>query len=505
MRASRHEKAIVGPGVDVLRVGFAIASALSRAVAEEAEKSWRRGSPRSRWRLAAGSQTPVDDPTRTWRNSGSPTAEGPAKSHGSPGFLGDCGGHTQCRGAFRAHKHGARNGQPESTPTMKSTTGSHAASTGPGTAVEKPTGTAVSGRQFAYRSAGAGSPVIFLQHFRESELGIVGCSPSLRRVLQEVEIVAKADATVLIHGETGTGKELIARAVHLQSGRRGAFIKLNCAAVPTNLLESELMGHEKGAFTGAASRRIGRFEAAQDGTIFLDEIGELPLEIQPKVLRLIQEREFERLGSNQTISSSARLVAATNRDLRAMVAENRFREDLFYRLNVFPIELPPLRERREDVPALAQYFANGFAFRTGRHLEPIPAEFMDRLCAHDWPGNIRELANVVERAVILAMGGVLPVSAVAALSGPPARASSRPALASAPGGVHAGSAPEPDRSSPRSERLEDVDRQHIVAVLEATNWVIGGPRGAAVRLGIKRPTLIYRMKKLGIERESRER
>src|SRR5882724_3983938 len=206
-------------------------------------------------------------------------------------------------------------------------------------------------------------------------LGIIGHGPSLRRILEEVEIVAKTDATVLIHGDTGTGKELVAQAIHTLSGRRGALVKVNCAAVPASLLESELMGHEKGAFTGASSRRIGRFEAAQDGTIFLDEIGELPLELQPKVLRLLQEREFERLGSNQTIRSNARVVVATNRDLQAMVAEHRFREDLFYRLNVFPIELPPLRERREDVPQLAQHFANAFAFRTGRRLEPIPPEW----------------------------------------------------------------------------------------------------------------------------------
>ena len=337
-----------------------------------------------------------------------------------------------------------------------------------------------------------------------SEIGIIGRSPSLRRILQEVEIVASADATVLIHGETGTGKELIARAIHLQSARRGAFVKMNCAAVPANLLESELMGHEKGAFTGAVSRRIGRFEAAQDGTIFLDEIGELSLEVQPKVLRLIQEREFQRLGSNQTIRSNARLVAATNRDLRAMSAEHRFREDLFYRLNVFPIELPPLRDRREDVPALAQHFADAFASRTGKHLGAIPAEFMSHLCAHDWPGNIRELANVVERAAILATGGVFPLSALTAPGCPPPHPPSWRADASAPPAPSVAPAPEPARTSPASDKLEDVDRRHILTVLEATNWVIGGPRGAAVRLGIKRPTLIYRMKKLGIERDSRE-
>ena len=329
-----------------------------------------------------------------------------------------------------------------------------------------------------------------------SDLGIIGGSVSLQRILEEVDIVAGTDATVLIHGETGTDKELIARAVHLRSGRRGAFVKMSCAAVPANLLESELMGHEKGAFTGAVSRRIGRFEAAQDGTIFLDEIGELPLELQPKVLRLIQERELERLGSNQTIRSNARLVAATNRDLRAMVAEHTFREDLFYRLNVFPVELPPLRERRDDVPELAQHFANAFVRRTGRHLEPISSEFMNRLCAHAWPGNIRELMNVVERAAILATNGVLPLSALGALGG-----SSSPPANRSPSQIDRAPALE---SNVTSARLEDVDRRHILAVLAATNWVVGGPRGAAARLGMKRPTLIYRMKKLGIERSSRE-
>src|SRR5271154_691061 len=248
-----------------------------------------------------------------------------------------------------------------------------------------------------------------------SGLGIIGRGARLRRVMQEVAKVATTDATVLVRGETGTGKELVARAVHIQSKRSGPFVKLNCAAVPANLLESELMGHEKGAFTGAFSRRIGRFEAAQNGTLFLDEVGEMPLELQPKLLRLLQEREFERLGSNQTIRSNARVIAATNRDLGAMVAQQRFREDLFYRLNVFPVELPPLRERRDDIPTLAQHFANAFSFRTGRHLELLSAEFLDRLCAHAWPGNIRELMNVVERAAILATNGSLPLSALGSL------------------------------------------------------------------------------------------
>jgi DNA-binding NtrC family response regulator len=329
-----------------------------------------------------------------------------------------------------------------------------------------------------------------------SDVGIIGSGPSLQRILEEVDIVAGTDATVLIHGETGTGKELIARAIHIRSGRRGAFVKMNCAAIPASLLESELMGHEKGAFTGAAGRRIGRFEAAQDGTIFLDEIGELPLELQPKVLRLIQEREFERLGSNETHRSNARLVAATNRDLRTMSAEHRFREDLFYRLNVFPIELPPLRERREDMPELAQHFLDAFTARTGRRFEPISREFMARLCAHAWPGNIRELVNVIERAAILATDGVLSLSALSGLGeGPPAAPASK-----RPSDVLARPSATTD---PTSARLEDVDRRHILTVLEATNWVVGGPRGAAACLGLKRPTLIYRMKKLGIERGPR--
>ena len=334
-----------------------------------------------------------------------------------------------------------------------------------------------------------------------SDLGIVGGCSSLRRVLKEVEIVAGTDATVLIHGETGTGKELIARAIHLRSRRAGAFVKTNCAAIPANLLESELMGHEKGSFTGATGRRIGRFEAAQRGTIFLDEIGEMPLEVQPKVLRLIQEREFERLGSNETIRSDARLVAATNRDLLAMAAERRFREDLFYRLNVFPIELPPLRERREDIPMLAQHFADAFAFRTGRQLEPLPPEFVNRLCAHAWPGNIRELMNVVERAAILATHGVVSVSSLATLGADSARVTSRPAEAS-PSRAPAlmASVSDPVGSHAASDRLDDVDRSHILAVLNATHWVIGGPQGAAARLGLKRSTLHFRMKRLGIER-----
>ncbi len=325
--------------------------------------------------------------------------------------------------------------------------------------------------------------------------GMIGRSAALQRVTRDVESVAPTDAIVLIHGETGTGKELVARAVHVKSGLRGAFVKLNCAAVPASLLESELMGHERGAFTGAVARRIGRFEAAQDGTLFLDEIGELPLELQPKLLRLLQERTFERLGSNHTLRSNARLVAATNRDLRQMVASRAFREDLFYRLSVFPIELPPLRERPEDVPDLARYFADAFARRAGSELEELSAEFIARLSVYDWPGNVRELQNVIERAVILATDGVLRPDAMAlgARTG-----ATEETLASR----STSASPEHDLGT-ESVRLEDVHRRHILAVLEATNWVIGGPHGAARRLGMKRPTLIYRMKKLGIERTCR--
>jgi len=324
----------------------------------------------------------------------------------------------------------------------------------------------------------------------ERNLGIIGQSRSLRSVLEEVAVVARTDATVLIRGETGTGKELIAQAIHVMSERTGPLVRMNCAAVPVNLLESELMGHEKGAFTGAQTRRVGRFEAANAGTLFLDEIGELPLDLQPKLLRLLQERAFERLGSNQTIKSTARIVAATNRDLRAMADERMFREDLFHRLNVFPIELPPLRDRTDDIPVLARHFADLFAGRMQKPALTIPVEFLDRLLAYRWPGNIRELMNVMERASILATDGILPTRALSHLSSP-----------SAP--VSAARPPAPAPRQPGTtdgDRLEDVDRRHILAVLESTNWIVGGSRGAAARLGIKRPTLVYRMKKLGISR-----
>jgi DNA-binding NtrC family response regulator len=325
----------------------------------------------------------------------------------------------------------------------------------------------------------------------DASLGIIGSSRRLRRVLEEVEVVAKTDATVLLHGETGTGKELFAQAIHVLSGRTGPLVRVNCAAVPANLLESELMGHEKGAFTGAQSRRIGRFEAAHEGTIFLDEIGELPLDLQAKILRLLQEKAFERLGSNQTIKSTARVVAASNRNLRSMVAERTFREDLFYRLNVFSINLPTLRGRAEDIPVLANHFAELFAGRMNKRVPTIPTEFMERLCAYSWPGNVRELMNVMERASILARGGVLSVQSLSTLS----NEDTAPEPPKAPTKVSV-----PAREPSANDRLDEVDRRHILSVLEATNWIVGGPRGAAVRLGIKRPTLIFRMKKLGIER-----
>ena len=306
---------------------------------------------------------------------------------------------------------------------------------------------------------------------------IVGRSPALRRVLGEIETVAPTDSTVLISGETGSGKELVARAIHTLSGRREhAFVKLNCAAIPTGLLESELFGHERGAFTGAISQRIGRFELANKGTVFLDEIGEIPLELQPKLLRVLQEREFERLGSTRTLRTDARLIAATNRDLAALVEEQRFRSDLFYRLNVFPVHVPPLRERREDIPVLVRHFAQQFARRMKKTIETIPSDTMDALSRYDWPGNIRELQNLIERAVILSPGSTLNVP-TGALNGR-----------------------SPATSAGEAETLEQSERRHVLAALESSNWVIAGAHGAAARLGVKRSTLQFRMRKLGIVR-----
>jgi formate hydrogenlyase transcriptional activator len=313
----------------------------------------------------------------------------------------------------------------------------------------------------------------------ENQFGeIVGRSRALARVLREIRTVAPTDSTVLITGETGSGKELVARAIHEASRRHEqAFVKLNCAAIPTGLLESELFGHEKGAFTGAINARVGRFELAHRGTVFLDEVGEIPLELQPKLLRVLQEREFERLGSSRTVRTDARLIAATNRDLASLVTEQKFREDLFYRLNVFPVVVPPLRERREDIPMLVRHFAQEFARRMKKSIETIPSETMEALIRYEWPGNIRELQNLVERAVILSPGQTLEV---------PLAALATRASAPSPAGAE--------------ETLQAADRRHIIRALERSNWVIAGPNGAAARLGVKRSTLQFRMRKLGIVR-----
>jgi formate hydrogenlyase transcriptional activator len=309
---------------------------------------------------------------------------------------------------------------------------------------------------------------------------IIGQSSTLRRVLAQVETVAPTESTVLIYGETGTGKELIARAVHNLSARRaGAFVKLNCAAIPTGLLESEMFGHEKGAFTGAIMQRIGRFELAHHGTVFLDEIGEIPLEVQPKLLRVLQEREFERLGSTRTLRTDARLIAATNRDLETMVAEGRFRSDLFYRLNVFPIVAPPLRERSEDIPVLVRHFVQQFSRRMNKTIETIPTETMNALTRYHWPGNIRELQNVIERAVIVSAGKSLRVPLSELKSAAPAHKAAR-------------------STPPMREMLEQAEREQILKALEESNWIVAGPAGAAARLGMKRSTLQFRMGKLGI-------
>jgi formate hydrogenlyase transcriptional activator len=318
---------------------------------------------------------------------------------------------------------------------------------------------------------------------------IIGSSASLRRVLKRVETVAPTDSTVLIYGETGTGKELIARAIHDLSPRRTkAFVKLNCAAIPTGLLESELFGHEKGAFTGAIAQRIGRFEVANGGTIFLDEIGEIPLELQTKLLRVLQEREFERLGSSHTLRTDARLIAATNRDLEAMVGERKFRSDLFFRLNVFPVQVPPLRQREGDIPYLVRHFAQQFSRRMNKVIETIPSPTMDALCRYHWPGNVRELQNVIERAVIISTGPVLDLD-VADLEFP--KATSQKERAATP-------------KSPINEALHDVlqetERQQILKALKECNWVVAGPRGAAARLRMNRSTLQVRIRKLGISR-----
>lgn len=305
---------------------------------------------------------------------------------------------------------------------------------------------------------------------------IIGESAALKRVLKQVEIVAPTDSTVLILGETGTGKELIARAIHNRSARRGrTFVKMNCAAIPTGLLESELFGHEKGAFTGAIAQKIGRFELADGGTLFLDEVGDIPLELQSKLLRVLQEQEFERLGSTKTVKVDVRLVAATNRDLAQMVADKQFRNDLFYRLNVFPLVVPPLRERQEDIPLLIRYFAQKFARRMNKPIDTIPTQTMSALSQYHWPGNVREIENLIERAVILSQGTELYVPL----------AELKPAA-------------KPE--SHALTTLEAAEREHILRALEAANWVIGGPNGAAAKLGMKRTTLQSKMQKLGIAR-----
>jgi formate hydrogenlyase transcriptional activator len=315
---------------------------------------------------------------------------------------------------------------------------------------------------------------------------VIGSSPALNRILNQVATVAPTDSTVLIQGETGTGKELIARAIHNLSHRQArTLVKLNCAAIPSGLLESELFGHERGAFTGAIAQRIGRFELANKGTLFLDEVGEIPLDLQPKLLRVLQEQEFERLGNARTQKVDVRLIAATNRDLAQQAAENKFRSDLYYRLNVFPITIPPLRERHEDIPLLVRFFANKFALRMKKQIKTIPAEAIAVLQQYQWPGNIRELENMIERAVILTQGAELniPLSEIKLpVKTAVAVAASMPA------------------SSPESDSLEAIERDHIIRVLNETNWTVGGPHGTAARLGMKRTTLQARMKKLGITR-----
>jgi formate hydrogenlyase transcriptional activator len=310
---------------------------------------------------------------------------------------------------------------------------------------------------------------------RRCESELIGSSFGLRRVRNLVQMVAPTDSAVLIQGETGTGKELIARSVHEESRRRsGPFVKLNCAAMPAGLIESELFGHERGAFTGALAQTTGRFHLADRGTLFLDEIGDLPLELQPKLLRVLQEQEFERLGGTRTIRVDVRVVAATNQDLAQMVQERRFRADLFYRLNVFPIALPPLRERREDIPLLVRHFVNKFGQRMNKEFSYIPDEVLEPLQLHDWPGNIRELQNYVERAMILCPG---------------------PALRLPTGQLNR----SVENEKPSVVRtLAEAERDHITQVLREVRWVVGGSDGAAARLGMARTTLIYRMRKLGI-------
>jgi formate hydrogenlyase transcriptional activator len=305
---------------------------------------------------------------------------------------------------------------------------------------------------------------------------IVGRSAALRRVLRQVEVVAPTDSGVLIQGETGTGKELIAEAIHNRSGRRDRpFIKVNCAAIPSGLLESELFGHEKGAFTGAITRKPGRFELADKGTLFLDEVGDIPLELQAKLLRVLQEHEFERLGSTRTQQVDVRVVAATHRDLKQMVAEGTFRSDLYYRLHVFPLSVPPLRDRREDIPLIVRHFVDKYSQRMNRHIETISSRAWEALINYAWPGNVRELQNFIERAVILSLG--------TSLRAPLEELTSQEAVYS---------------SQTQLSTLEEIEREHVIRALKESNWVTGGPKGAAAKLGMKRTTLAYRIRKLGI-------
>jgi len=315
----------------------------------------------------------------------------------------------------------------------------------------------------------------YLETQLQSELGfedVIGQTPALREVLQKAQIVAPTDSTVLLLGETGTGKELIARSLHALSTRREkTFVKLNCAAVPSGLLESELFGHEKGAFTGAVSQKVGRIELADKGTLFLDEIGEMPLELQPKLLRVLQDREFERLGGVKTLHVDVRIISATNRDLQQDIADKKFREDLFYRLNVFPIEMPALRERKEDIPMLVRHFVDKHSTRMGKHIDVVSEDIMQTLKSWNWPGNIRELENMIERMVILSKGRVLAV--------PPADLM--------------------ESSHAADDHLTGMEREHIIRVLRETNGVLSGSDGAALRLGLKRTTLQSMIKRLGIE------
>jgi formate hydrogenlyase transcriptional activator len=305
--------------------------------------------------------------------------------------------------------------------------------------------------------------------------GIVGKSAALQRALRELEVVAPTDSSVLVLGETGTGKELIARAIHNLSTRRDQpFVKVNCAAIPSGLLESELFGHERGAFTGAIMRKAGRFEVADKGTLFLDEVGDIPLDLQPKLLRVLQEHEFERLGSIRTQKVDVRVVAATHRDLKQMVADGEFRSDLYYRLHVFPLPIPPLRQRCEDIPLLVCHFVDEYARRMNRRIETISPQVMEALTSHSWPGNVRELQNFIERAVILSPGTSL-------------RAPFDELIQET---VHAAQTP--------LSTLEEMEREHVLRALKESNWVTGGPKGAAAKLGMKRTTLAYRIRKLNI-------